>query len=98
MKRFLISILELIVRSCDPDEVLLFGSYAKGYHNVESDLDLLVIAGLEESRTLRARELTERLNGYCIPIDLILVTPEEMEINDKPNGFFCSIRKDSKVI
>ncbi len=42
------SITELIVRCCDPDEIILFGSYAKGNAQVGSDLDILVIANFKK--------------------------------------------------
>lgn len=98
MKRFLNPIVQLIARSCDPDEIILFGSFAKGNIHLESDLDILVIADFKEPKHLRARELRERLNGCCISVDLLLVTREEMEAEGNQYGFFNCIQGDSKVL
>jgi len=75
------SITELIVRSCDPDVVLLFGSYAKGQENEDSDLDILVVGKFRESRYFRGRDLREALRyRYPLRIDFHLFTPEELAV------------------
>ncbi len=85
-------ITELIVQSCDPHKVVLFGSYAKGQENVESDLDILVIGDFKESCFLRGRELREALHRYPIGIDLHVVTPDEIaHETQQPFGFLSSI-------
>ena len=71
------AIREQVVRLCDPQKILLFGSQAKGTATEKSDIDLCVIAATENKRSL----LTDL---YCdtqsdIPIDFLLYTPEEWE-------------------
>jgi predicted nucleotidyltransferase len=39
----------LIVTACDPEKIMLFGSYAKGQQNRDSDLDILVIGDFRGS-------------------------------------------------
>lgn len=91
-ERALRSITGLIVRCCDPEAVLLFGSYAKGQENRHSDLDILVIGDFRESPHLRGHELRELLGRYPLRIDLHLVTPEEMAVDScKPYGFLSSV-------
>ena len=81
----------LIVQSCDPDRIILFGSHAKGQANPESDLDILVIGDFRESRFLRGQELRELLHFYPIRIDLHVVTQQEIEAESaRPFGFLNS--------
>ena len=84
---------ELIVRSCDPDEIVLFGSYAKGTSGRESDLDILVIGDFRESRWLRARELEGLLGQIPMQIDVHLVTRDEMAAETlRSYSFLSSVR------
>jgi predicted nucleotidyltransferase len=87
----------LIVRTCDPERVVLFGSCAKGLDNVESDLDILVIGDFHGSPFLRQRELRQLLVGYPIRVDLHLVTRREVEAESgKPFGFLSSVLASGK--
>ena len=93
------SITALIVQGCDPEAVLLFGSYAKGQNNLDSDLDFLVIGNFPESRHLRGHEVQELMRRYPIRIDLHLVTPEEVAIESrKPYGFLSSVLASSVTL
>lgn len=93
------NITALIVRCCDPDTVMLFGSYAKGQDNSESDLDLLLIGDFRGSSYLRAREVRQLLRRYPIRIDLHLVTPDEV-INEshRSHGFLSSVLASGRIL
>jgi len=81
----------LIVQSCNPERIVLFGSHAKGQANLESDLDILVIGDFHKSRFLRGQELRELLHFYPIRIDLHVVTQEEVDAESvRPFGFLSS--------
>ena len=99
LEQALRSITELIVQCCDPEAVLLFGSYAKGQDNLDSDLDILVIGDFLEAPRLRGHEAQGLLQRYPIRIDLHLVTPEEVAIESrKPYGFLSSVLASSRII
>jgi predicted nucleotidyltransferase len=91
------SITELIVRCCDPDEIILFGSYAKGNAQVDSDLDILVIANFKgRQKDLLHMEIKDLLDPYFIKIDLLLLTPNELALaSRKPYSFLNTIRVHS---
>jgi predicted nucleotidyltransferase len=98
-ERALRSITELIVRCCDPETVLLFGSYARGQENRDSDLDILVIGDFRESPYLRGHEVRELLRRYAIRIDLHLVTPEEVAAAcHEPHGFLNSALASGQIL
>jgi|SRR5215216_5217269 len=99
LEQALRSITALIVQCCDPETVLLFGSYAKGQDNLDSDLDLLVIGDFRESPYLRGHEVRELLRRYPIRIDVHLVTPEEVAVESrKPHGFLSSVLASSRIM
>lgn len=68
-----------IVQAVQPKKVILFGSYAWGDPNVDSDVDLFVIvASSDEPGYRRARSVYAALRGVRVPIDLIVKTQEEV--------------------
>ena len=89
----------LIVRACDPEEVLLFGSYAKGRQNIDSDLDILVVGNFPGSAYLVDLELRQLLRNFAIPMDLHIVTPRQLAAeSSKPFGFLRCVLFSGKVL
>jgi len=68
-----------IVARFHPDRIILFGSYAKGTPTTDSDLDILIVMPVKGSRRSKANEIDLALSDRTIPIDLIVVTPEQFE-------------------
>jgi len=62
-----------------PDKIILFGSRARGEGGLNSDADLLVVMPVDGSKRQQAVQIDLALEGIPIPIDLIVVTPEEVE-------------------
>jgi predicted nucleotidyltransferase len=78
-KEVLREILRRIVEFAKPDKVILFGSTARGDRGIYSDLDILVIkSGTYNPRSVAA-DLYMKLYGVGQPIDLIVVTPEQVQ-------------------
>jgi uncharacterized protein len=69
-----------IVARIRPEQVILFGSYAKGKAHPGSDLDLLVIADTHVPRARRAANLGPLLATCLVPIDVHVYTPEEVRV------------------
>lgn len=67
-----------IVKYCDPDQVILFGSQARGTAHADSDVDLLVVMPVEGSKRAKQVELRCLLHDICVPKDIIVVRPEEL--------------------
>ena len=91
------SITELVVRCCDPDEIILFGSYAKGIAHNDSDLDILVVGNFKgRQKEIIYMEIKDLLHQYFIKIDLHLVTPNEIALaSNKPFSFLNSLQLHS---
>jgi predicted nucleotidyltransferase len=82
-----------------PDKIILFGSYATGNPDENSDLDLFVIKDTDLPRPLRAVQVRKMLYGSMIPIDLIVYTPKEID-ESKGNrfSFVYEVLKSGKTL
>jgi uncharacterized protein len=73
-------ITESLVASLKPEQIILFGSYAYGEPNEDSDVDLLVVVSdSDEPRYRRARKAYQALRGIGLATDVIVMTREEIE-------------------
>jgi predicted nucleotidyltransferase len=68
-----------IVDRFHPDRIILFGSYVKGEPTEDSDLDFLIVMPVEGSRRSKANEIDLTLADRIVPVDLIVVTPEQYD-------------------
>ncbi len=67
-----------IVRSLDPDSIILFGSRSRGEESPGSDVDLLIVKDSTE-RPIDRRIAVERLLvDRAVPLDIFVYTPDEM--------------------
>ncbi|MDR0301144.1 MAG: nucleotidyltransferase domain-containing protein [Treponema sp.] len=95
------------LRPSDPYKVILFGSYAKGTPNEDSDIDLMVI--LDNNHVSKTYQ--ERLNKKVfirnlvleinrkIPLDILVYSKEELSLIKKYGNYFIDeIEKTGKII
>lgn len=57
----------------DPQQIILFGSYARGDASPDSDLDLLVVKDEVDSTRAEAARIYRALADLTIPIDVVVV-------------------------
>jgi len=62
-----------------PEKIILFGSYARETAGPDSDADLLVVTSFKGGRRELETEIDLALAGRRVPLDVIVVTPEEVE-------------------
>lgn len=72
-------IINKIAFGYNPDKIILFGSYATGNSNDDSDLDLFIIKETDLPRLQRTVQVRKMLYGSMIPIDLIVYTAKEID-------------------
>jgi len=88
-----------ILAVSDPEQIILFGSHARGIAGPDSDLDLLVIEeGIDATRRESVR-LRAALRGLLVPIDVLVATPNQIERYRNSIGLiYNSILREGKVI
>jgi len=93
-------IVKKIVRKIQPEKIILFGSYARGDFNSDSDLDLLIIKDGEESSRILRREIDALLRGRRFSVDLFVRKTEEVNWNIRAkNPFYLfHIFKHGKIL
>ena len=69
---------ERLVSDFRPARVVLFGSYAYGQPNADSDVDLLIIMPFAGKPTHKSAEIRLKTRPP-FPVDLIVRTPEAVE-------------------
>ena len=72
------TMVERLVERFDPDQIILFGSQARGTAGPGSDVDLLVIMPVSGSKRARQLEMRMALHDIAVPKDIILATPDEV--------------------
>ena len=71
--------IEIIVKVADPDQIILFGSRARGNAKQESDYDICVIKKGIAGRRKLTQQIYRSLFGVGVPIEIIVETPERFE-------------------
>ena len=69
---------ERLVDRFDPDQIILFGSQARGTAAPGSDVDLLVIMPVSGSKRAKQLEMRVALHDIAVAKDIILATPDEV--------------------
>jgi len=97
--QFLPEITRRIVSTSHPEQVILFGSYARGDHHPDSDLDLLVIMKHVDSPRSESNRLRRALRGLLIPVDVIVATFDQVDRYRNTIGFiYQNALDEGKVV
>ena len=99
--------LVVLLKSSDPYKIILFGSYAKGNQDENSDIDLMVILDNNHvsktyqerlNKKISIRNLVLEINRK-IPLDILVYSKEELNIIKKHGNYFIDeIEKTGKII
>jgi len=71
-------IVRRIVAALDPERIILFGSYAGGVPNADSDVDLFVEMETDLPYADRCAQVSELIRPRPFPMDILVHTPAEM--------------------
>jgi predicted nucleotidyltransferase len=92
--------IDRIVSELKPEKIILFGSYAYGNPTPDSDVDLLVIMKTKAKEIDRYVAVSNLLYPRQFPVDILVKTPQEMEVEARKKGnfFLREILKKGKVL
>lgn len=76
-----------IVDRFSPNRVILFGSYAYGVPNFDSDIDLLVVMPFDGNPHEQAVKIRRELES-SMPLDILARTPEQVRERIEMQDFF----------
>ena len=68
-----------ITERFDPDQIILFGSHARGTARPDSDVDLLVVMPVAGSKRETQIAIRCALHDIHVAKDIIVATPDEVE-------------------
>ncbi len=85
-KQLIKVMVQRLVRQFDPEQIILFGSQARGTAGPDSDVDLLVVTPVGGSKRDMEIKMRVALHDVRVPKDIIVVTPEEVERNRNITG------------
>jgi predicted nucleotidyltransferase len=98
-RAILSEVVHRIIAVADPEEILLFGSGARGKLRRNSDLDLLVVKADVSDVRQEARSIYAHLFGLPVPIDLLVATPDDVaRARREPWTFLGNVMRESKCL
>ena len=90
---------ETIAAKFDPEQIILFGSYAYGKPHPYSDVDLLVIMETQERPLSKQIEIARALSPHPFGMDILVRTPQDLQERIALGDFFLrEIRDKGKVL
>ena len=82
-----------------PQRIILFGSYAYGQPNSDSDVDLLVVMESDERPAARATRISRLLRPRPFPMDIVVRTPQEIQNRLEMGDYFIrEVFEQGKVL
>ncbi len=92
-----------LVEAADPEQVILFGSRARGEAGPDSDVDLIVVEaepfGPERDRFAEALRLWRTLDGFRVAADVLVYSCDEVEYwRDSLNHVLARALREGRVL
>ncbi len=92
-----------LVEAADPEQVILFGSHARGEAGPDSDVDLIVVEaepfGPERDRFAEALRLWRTLDGFRVAADVLVYSRDEVEYwRDSLNHVLARALREGRVL
>lgn len=83
----------------NPEKIILFGSWAEGRANSDSDVDFFIVKDTDGSTRELAREINSFIFPRPFPIDILVYKPEQVEKSINNGNFFVrDIIKNGKIL
>ncbi len=71
------AVAQLVAERFNPEQIILFGSYARGEAGEHSDVDLLIVLRIDEKQRQRGNAIRRAIaEHFVLPIDVIVRSSE----------------------
>jgi transcriptional regulator with XRE-family HTH domain len=79
VREVILRMAEVIADRFHPQTVILFGSHARGTADADSDVDLLVVMNVADSRRRTSARIGAALHEFQVPKDIVVTTPDAFQ-------------------
>ncbi|MFO7889318.1 MAG: nucleotidyltransferase domain-containing protein [bacterium] len=87
------------IKDLNPEKIIIFGSYAYGNINENSDLDICVVEKNVKNKLEEKRKIRTRLHDFKIAKDILVPSKEKYEFyKDEINSVYNDIDKKGIVL
>jgi predicted nucleotidyltransferase len=92
-------IADKIAKEYKPEKIILFGSYAWGKPDENSDVDLLIVKETNDRRDT-AGKISRLISPRSFPVDILVYAPDEVErkIREERNLFIEDIVNNGRIL
>ncbi|MDI6765803.1 MAG: nucleotidyltransferase domain-containing protein [Bacteroidota bacterium] len=98
-KKTIKNIVKEIVDACNPELVILFGSYGRGKPKKDSDLDIFVVVDLPGTSVERNRFVRSTIKENGFGLDVVTRTPQEYNKALRGRDWFIQeIAREGKIL
>jgi predicted nucleotidyltransferase len=88
-----------LAEQANPERILLFGSYARGDADENSDLDFVVIESLVEDRATEMVRLRRALRPLRLPVDVLVYSSDDVaRWGDQPGSALYWALREGKTV
>ena len=92
-----------LVEAADPEQVILFGSHARGDAGPDSDVDLIVVEaepfGPERNVRLEEARLRRALPSFDVSVDILVFSRDDVDYwRDSLNHVLARALREGKVL
>lgn len=91
---------DLIIKNVHPYKIILFGSYARGDVNKDSDLDLLIVKNKVLKKRAEMVEIRRLLSPLRIPVDILVISKEHLNSSwkDYPGTYLYDVVREGVTL
>ena len=95
----LADVTQLLCQAAQPTRIILFGSYARGYLQADSDIDLLVVLPDVRDRMGEMVRLGRVLSPLRLPVDLLVVSEDVFRYwCETPGNVYSTALAEGRVL
>jgi predicted nucleotidyltransferase len=87
-----------IHRRCRAEQVVLYGSVARGEDGADSDIDLLIVLPVVRRRHDAAVAVLRELRDLPVPVDVMVIDPDGLENESRVPGVIRAALREGRTL